>query len=162
MNKIFRWCRRNPLNAGLLGAIALSTAMSGGNLGQTASNLSTIRSLADQNNRQQAELDASIEAQKTKAEVAKARYQSGCVMVVASKDPQSFTSLSEGQPVIDSARKVPLPAGVVVCDALGMTGEIVPDESGRPVVGRMAFTGDQQVINAAKTRINAKYKAPSL
>lgn len=159
---VVKWCRRNPVNASLLAAIAISTAMGSGNLSQTASNLSTIRSLADQNNRQQAELEASIEAQKSKAEIAKARYQSGCVMVVASRNPKAFTSLTEGQPVIDNARKVPLPVGVVVCDANGMTGEIVPDESGRPVVGRLAFTGDQQVINAAKARINARYQVPSL
>ncbi|MBD1871232.1 hypothetical protein H6F95_28785 [Cyanobacteria bacterium FACHB-471] len=88
------------------------------------------------------------------AEIAEKRYSGGCVLVVASDDPSKFTSLTEGQPVLDAVRGVPLPAGTVVCDAFGNTARIVSVD-GNPVAGEFAFTGNKQVVEEAIAASNA-------
>jgi hypothetical protein len=81
-------------------------------------------------------------------------------MVVAMNNPKFFTTLSEGQPVMDRIRKTPLPIGTIVCDANGNTAKIVSVQ-GKPVVGELAFTGDRTLIEQAKKRANARYAIPN-
>ncbi|NEQ27820.1 MAG: hypothetical protein F6K28_54250, partial [Microcoleus sp. SIO2G3] len=71
-----------------------------------------------------------------------------------------YTSLSEGQPVIDRVRQTPLPAGTIVCDANGNTARIVPGVN-RQVVGELAFTGNQKIVQAARKRASARYALPN-
>ena len=80
-------------------------------------------------------------------------------MVVAFNSPDSLTALEDGRPVMDAARNRPLSAGAVVCDGFGNTGVIVKVDN-KPVVGEMAFTGNQNLIDAAKKRVNKRYLLP--
>ena len=80
-------------------------------------------------------------------------------MVVASNSPDSLTALEEGKPVLDAARKRPLPSGAVVCDGFGNTGVIVKIDK-TPVVGEMAFSGNQELVDAAKKRANKRFSLP--
>lgn len=105
---------------------------------------------------QQIQLRLSQAQAKQSAEMANARYQSGCVMVVATNSPSDFTTLTQGQPVIDRVRNVPLPDNTVVCDANGNTGEIIGG-----VVDRMAFTGDRSIVDAAMQRTGGLYRTPA-
>ena len=95
------------------------------------------------------------------AKVAESRYKKGCVIVVAEKEPDKFTSLTVGYPVIDWVRKTPLSAGTVVCDADGNTA-VIENIDGKPVVGKTAFTGNQKLIDKAKKKANAQYRVPNL
>lgn len=155
-----KWLKRNPVSAMFLGGIALSLALSQGNIRQNAAAVDNVRSIAQQNAASQMELQATEQSAQQRAKIAASRYQNGCVMVVASNAPNQFTSLSEGQPVMDAARHTPLPVGSIVCDANGNTAVIAPSANGQPVAAQMAFTGDRAVVKAAMERINAQYNAP--
>ena len=50
-------------------------------------------------------------------------------MVVSSNDKTQLTAITEGLPVIDSARNVPLSVGNIVCDSNGLTGGIIAGEN---------------------------------
>jgi hypothetical protein len=83
-------------------------------------------------------------------------------MVVSANDKTQLTSITEGLPVIDSARNVPLSVGNIVCDSNGLTGEIIAGENPKiPVVGNTAFTSDRTLVaNAAKRYRGTKYTMP--
>jgi hypothetical protein len=112
---------------------------------------------------EQARLTLAQDAAKQRDAIARQRYQDGCVMVVAANDRSQLTSITEGVPVIDSSRNVPLSVGNIVCDQLGLTGEIVanPTDPKVPVVGNTAFTSDRALVaNAAKRYRGTKYTMP--
>ncbi len=160
MNIIVKKIKRNPVSAAFGVGILACLAISNGNIQQNMRSLSAVREEAQRNNASDMMLHASQEAAQQQAEIAKSRYKAGCVMVVAMKDPNYYTSLTEGQPVLDRIRHTPLPAGTIVCDANGNTAKIVK-VNGQPVVGELAYTGDQSVVEAARKRhTNHKYSLP--
>ena len=148
-----------------LGAIALQNWLGGG-----FSGLQEMKVQGEQNRvlrstqqQEQAKLTLSQDAAKQKDAIARQRYQDGCVMVVSANDKTQLTSITEGLPVIDSARNVPLSVGNIVCDANGLTGEIIADPNNPkiPVVGNTAFTSDRTLVaNAAKRYRGTKYTMP--
>ena len=156
---ILKKLKRNPVSTafgvGILGCLMMSS----GNISKNISTLALVRDEAQKNNATDMMLHASQEATEARAEIAKQRYHSGCVMVVSMQHPDHYTSLSEGQPVLDRIRKTPLPVGTVVCDANGNTARIVKVDS-KPVVGEIAFTGDRTVVEAARKRHNRRYALP--
>ena len=148
-----------------LGAIALQNWLGGG-----FSGLQEMKVQGEQNRvlratqqQEQAKLTLSQDAAKQKDAIARQRYQDGCVMVVSANDKTQLTSITEGLPVIDSARNVPLSVGNIVCDANGLTGEIIADPNNPkiPVVGNTAFTSDRALVaNAAKRYRGTRYTMP--
>jgi hypothetical protein len=111
----------------------------------------------------QAEEEMRIQEQllESQAKVAESRFKKGCVIVVAVIDPKKFTSLTEGLPVIDWVRKTPLSSGTVVCDANGNTA-VIEKRDGKPVVGKTFYTGNQALIDKAKSKANAQYRVPNI
>ena len=147
-----------------LGAIALQNWLGGG-----FSGLQEMKIQGEQNRvlratqqQEQAKLTLSQDAAKQKDAIARQRYQDGCVMVVSANDKTQLTSITEGLPVIDSSRNVPLSAGNIICDSNGLTGEIIAGENPKiPVVGNTAFTSDRTLVaNAAKRYRGTKYTMP--
>ena len=147
-----------------LGAIALQNWLGGG-----FSSLQEMKVQGEQNRvlratqqQEQAKLTLSQDAAKQKDAIARQRYQDGCVMVVSGNDKTQLTAITEGLPVIDSARNVPLSVGNIVCDSNGLTGEIIAGENPKiPVVGNTAFTSDRTLVaNAAKRYRGTKYTMP--
>jgi hypothetical protein len=155
---------RNLLILG--GAIVLQQFLGGG-----FSGLKDLQAQGEANRQQrayqqqeQARLQLSQDAAKQKDTIARQRYESGCVMVVSSDDKTKLTALTEGQPVIDSARNVPLSVGNIVCDSHGLTGEIIPDLKNPqvPIVGNTAFTHDREIIAKAMQRYQGiKFTMPN-
>ncbi len=120
-----------------------------------------IRSAQQQ---EQTRLTLSQDAVKQRDTIARERYEKGCVMVVASDDKTKLTAITEGLPVYDSARKIPLSAGNIVCDSNGLTGEIVVNVLDKltPVVSNTAFTSDRAIVAAAMKRYQGtRYTMPS-
>jgi hypothetical protein len=111
---------------------------------------------------EQARLTLAQDAATQRDTIARQRYEKGCVMVVASDNKTKLTSITEGLPVIDGARNVPLSVGNIVCDQNGLTGEIIAGENPKiPVVGNTAFTADRSLVaNAAKRYQGIKYTMP--
>ena len=148
-----------------LGAIALQNWLGGG-----FSGLQEMRVQGEQNRvlratqqQEQAKLTLAQDASKQRDAIARQRFQDGCVMVVSANDKAKLTSITEGLPVIDSARNVPLSVGNIVCDSNGLTGEIVvnPTDAKTPIVGNTAFTSDRALVaNAAKRYRGTRYTMP--
>ena len=152
--------RRNPIGTMFIGGIAISLIFSQGNIRQNASAIDGARQIAQANAANQLQLQATEQANQQRAKIAESRYQSGCVVVVALNDPGQFTTLSEGQPVLDRARNAPFPVGTVVCDSFGNTAVIAPDASGQPVATQLAFTGNKAIVQAAVNGIPAQLNQP--
>jgi hypothetical protein len=77
-------------------------------------------------------------------------------MVSALISPGEYTALTIGAPVIDRVRNVPFSDGVEVCDAYGLTGQIVGGVAALP-----ARTGDRDLIEQAMQRTPALYRPPA-
>ncbi len=121
------------------------------------------RALRSTQQQEQAKLTLSNDAAKQRDTIARQRYEAGCVMVVSANDRSQLTSITEGIPVIDASRNVPLSIGNIVCDQNGLTGEIIADPNSPkiPVVGNTAFTSDRNLVaNAAKRYRGTKYTMP--
>jgi hypothetical protein len=121
------------------------------------------RALRSTQQQEQAKLTLSNDAAKQRDTIARQRYEAGCVMVVSANDRSQLTSITEGLPVIDASRNVPLSIGNIVCDSNGLTGEIIADPNNPkiPVVGNTAFTSDRNLVaNAAKRYRGTKYTMP--
>lgn len=144
---------RNKLNIALLIIAAIATLTSKDNITQNAMQMSELRSKMQLNSAQQMDLLASEDNRAELEKVAIARYQKGCIFVVATNAPSNLTALQEGKPVLDSVTKHPIAAGSVVCDESGNTAEIV---SGKPpTASNFAFTGNREIIEAAIKRAGA-------
>jgi hypothetical protein len=153
---------RNLIIAGI--AIGLQQSVGGG-----FSGLSEMKAQGEQNRltraaqqQQQATLTLAQDAAIQRDTIARQRYEKGCIMVVASDDKTKLTAITEGLPVIDGARNVPLSVGNIVCDSNGLTGEIIAGENPKiPVVGNTAFTSDRDLVaKAAKRYTGIRYTMP--
>lgn len=154
-----KWIERNPMNAAYFFGFCVCLAIASPNIKANMAAMGEVQKLTQDNNTKQMWLMASQQSIESQAEIADSRYKSGCIMVVASNSPDSLTALEEGKPVLDAARKRPLPSGAVVCDGFGNTGVIVKTRK-TPVVGEMAFTGNQELVDAAKKRANKRFSLP--
>ncbi len=157
-----RKIKRNKVSIGFAVAIAGCFALNSGEIQKNMATVGEARKIAQMNAAKDMELRLSQQQAQMQSEIAIERYQAGCVLVVTKEDPNTFTSLSEGQPVIDSKRETPLPAGTIVCDANGNTGKIVKSDRGEEVVGEMAFTGNAQIVSSARQRASqVRYVLPT-
>jgi hypothetical protein len=149
----------------VVAAIALQNYVGGGFSGLQEMKVQgeANRALRSTQQQEQAKLTLSNDAAKQRDTIARQRYEAGCVMVVSANDRSQLTSITEGLPVIDSSRNVPLSIGNIVCDSNGLTGEIIADPNNPkiPVVGNTAFTSDRNLVaNAAKRYQGTKYTMP--
>jgi hypothetical protein len=155
------WLEKNP-NVAILFFIgctilALSRTTIEANL--QSSNMIQAANRAKSEKEKQMEISEALLAKQEA--IAKKRFQKGCIMVVAMKAPDKFTSLTEGSPVIDRVRKTPLGANNVVCDRNGGTSVLVRNQEGESVVGEIFYTGDSALIKNASKNANARYALPN-
>ena len=115
--------------------------------------LSMDRARISESAAQTRQLQESAEAVKQRDAIATQRYKNGCRIVVAVNSPRNLATLTDGEPVLDRISHKPLPAGTVVCDGNGNTAVLIPNQQGKPVVGQMAFTGQQQLAIAQVQKI---------
>lgn len=146
----------------LIAGVAFLTALpSLGGLFQSTGNMNQLRTEAARLQERSHVLQLTQQEIAAADEIARHRFEHGCIPVVA-PDLENYASLVDGQPVVDRTTGVPLPIGTVVCDAHGNTGVMVPDQSGSPVVGAMAYTGDRAVVQARLAQFQgASYSQPT-
>lgn len=89
--------------------------------------------------------------------IAVQRFQDGCILVVSSNDATAAVSIVEGQPVLDWHTRQPLPNNTVVCSSSGTTA-IIQNQ----VASLLAYTGNQEVIDAAMHRAGFVYETDSV
>ncbi|MBD2054795.1 hypothetical protein H6F88_01940 [Oculatella sp. FACHB-28] len=148
------WIKRNPISSAAIALMVLAGAANYSTISQNMQATGRVREKAMEHSEFNQQLQATSLFVEQQAEIAEQRYSEGCVLVVASNDPTKFTSLTEGQPVLDSVRNVPLPAGTVVCDVFGNTARIVSLD-GQPVASEFAYTGNKQLVDDAIAASNA-------
>ncbi|WP_445634497.1 hypothetical protein NSTC745_06320 [Nostoc sp. DSM 114161] len=153
-----KYLRRNPMVAVFFFGLCVCFALSSGNIKSQWNAAAILQQKAQENTSKQWNLALSQQQAEEAAKIAEARYTKGCKLVVSKKSPNNFTTLTEGKSIFDRARNAPLPVGTVVCDAYGNTAKIVEGE----VVGEIAFTGNQAVIDKVVKRSKAKYSSPNL
>lgn len=153
-----RFFKENPLALVGIGIVAIGvvTSNSSGKFQSMQQTSQMVQQQRQADSQQHVQLQLSEARAKQSAAMANSRYQSGCVMVVAANSPADFTTLTQGQPVIDRVRNVPLPDNTVVCDANGNTGEIIGG-----VIDRVAFTGDRAIVEAAMRHTGGLYHTPA-
>jgi hypothetical protein len=110
------WVKRNPVAAGAIALMALAAAFNYPTIAQNMKATGRVREKALVNSELTQQLEATNIFAEQQAAIAEQRYSDGCIVVVASNDPTKFTSLTEGQPVLDAVRGVPLPTNTIVCD----------------------------------------------
>lgn len=97
---------------------------------------------------QQLEIEESLASQRR--ELAESRYQNGCVFVVVDA---TYVTLPMNAPIINAVSGFPIPANTAVCDVYGNTATVGAD--GVPIAETFAFSGNTEVINAARDRANS-------
>jgi hypothetical protein len=147
----------SPIQLGGIAILAyLGITQGSGNLASYQQQSQLIAQQRQGSQLKTAQLQASEQEAKALEKIANDRYDRGCEMVFApdksGKITDRTTSITEGSPVIDSSRKVPLSPGVIVCDRTGLTAKIISSPSGQPVAGELAFTSDRARISKAIAR----------
>ncbi|MBW4419828.1 MAG: hypothetical protein KME13_11435 [Myxacorys californica WJT36-NPBG1] len=149
-NRQKRQLQRNKVNIGI-GIVALiATVASIPNMAQNAQQMGTLREKMNAQTAEQMDILASEDDKTEKEKIADARYERGCIFVVALSDKTKLANIQEGRPVLDGVTKFPLAAGSVVCDDSGNTAEIIKGKP--PTASKLAFTGNQEIVQKALDR----------
>ncbi len=111
-------------------------------------------------------------------EIAEERYRNHCTMIFSLNQKDHYTAITEGEPIFKGelaaqfrGKKIDLrrlhksnflPAGMEVCDVYGNSAKLIQDPTlnGLAVARDLANTGNQDLINAAKTRDRGIYSNP--
>ena len=157
-SRFTKYLERNPMTAVFFFGLCVCFALSSGNIKSQMNVIASLQQKAQENTSQEWNLTLSQSLIEAQAKIAEARYTKGCKLVVSKKSPDRFTTLTLGKPILDRVRNTPLPVGTVVCDAYGNTARIVAGK----VVGEIAFTGNQAVIDRVAKKSKAKYSSPNL
>jgi hypothetical protein len=155
-----KFLRRNPRYAWIFVGLCMCFAISYPNIKANWEGMSQLQAATRENTQKAWKLKASEQAADEQAKIAEQRYKDGCLVIVSTKNPNNYTTLTEGEPVYDRTRNVPLPVGTKVCDRYGNTGKIVEGQDGTPVVGELAFTGNSEVIALVGRKSRARYSPP--
>lgn len=146
----------NPLAIVGVGIVAVGLFTSGSKLQTMNQTSQMVREQRETSQRKHIQLQLSEAEIKQNEPIAKSRYERNCIMVSALISPGEYTALTVGAPVVDRVRNVPFSDGVEVCDAYGLTGQIVNGVAALP-----ARTGDRVLVEQAMQRTPALYHAPA-
>ena len=146
----------NPLAIVGVGIVAIGLFTSGGKLQTMSQTSEMVRQQREATQQERVQLQLAEAEIKQNEPIAQGRYERNCIMVSALVSPGEYTGLSLGQPVIDRVRNVPFADGNEVCDAYGMTAQIVSGVAALP-----ARTGDRALIEHAMQRTPALYRNPA-
>lgn len=173
-----KWIRRNQTEAVLFAIGIGMLALNSGGITKMLAEQEANRQIATQNNQLVHQIQLANEKNKELAEVANARFDAGCELILSLEKPDRYRALSEGTPVLDGAladkyrdrlNEAPpqafLPAGKTVCDTYGATAVLVNEpiasKGGQvyPVARQFAVTEDRERIRKAMERVRAKWFA---
>ena len=146
----------NPLAIVGVGIVAIGLFTNGGKLQTMSQTSQMVREQRETSQRQHIQLQLSEAEVKQNEPIAQGRFERNCIMVSALISPGEYTALTIGAPVIDRVRNVPFADGNEVCDAYGMTAQIVGGVAALP-----ARTGDRALIEQAMQRTPALYRPPA-
>jgi hypothetical protein len=134
----------------IFGGLALiSIAFSHKDIQQNMNSMSEIRNQISASSLKQSKLATQLEFEQKQAKIAEARYQAGCVLVVAAENARNLATIEEGDIIRDRTNGKPLPNNSVICDGNGNTGVIKDNK-----VDLIAFTGNRELVIQQVKRIN--------
>jgi len=139
-----------------VGIVAIGMFTNGGQIQSMQQTSQLVRQQREATQQERVQLQLAEAEIKQNEPIANGRYERNCIMVSALVSPGEYTGLSLGQPVIDRVRNVPFADGNEVCDAYGMTAQIVDGVAALP-----AQTGDRALIEQAMQRTPALYRNPA-
>ena len=151
-----QFLKDNPIALLGVGIVALGMFTNGGQIQSMQQTSKLVRQQREATQREHLQLQLSAAEIKQNEPIAQGRYERNCIMVSALISPGEYTGLSIGEPVIDRVRNVPFADGNEVCDAYGMTAQIVDGVAALP-----ARTGDRALIEQAMQRTPALYRNPA-
>jgi hypothetical protein len=128
----------NPIALLGVGIVGIGLFTNGGQLQSMQQTSQLVRQQREATQQERVQLQLAEAEIKQNEPIAQGRYERNCIMVSALISPGEYTALSLGQPVIDRVRNVPFADGNEVCDAYGMTAQIVDGVAALP-----ARTGDR-------------------
>ena len=146
----------NPIALLGVGIVAIGMFTNGGQIQSMQQTSQLVRQQREATQQERVQLQLAEAEIKQNEPIANGRYERNCIMVSALVSPGEYTGLSLGQPVIDRVRNVPFADGNEVCDAYGMTAQIVGGVAALP-----ARTGDRALIEQAMQRTPALYRNPA-
>jgi hypothetical protein len=149
MNAFDRIARRPVFYAGLA-LIAVQLFLSAPGLEAQMQEQETRRTDRMAERKSQKDMQLADKARAERAQIALARYQTGCLRVINRDNNDKPISLNEGEPVLDYWNQKPIAAGVVVCDNFGVTGVIDANQK----VSELAVLLDLRLIPDAITKVN--------
>lgn len=129
----------------LITALGIPTVLSSTQDHQTRLN----RATGQQQGLAQSEMDNEVLA--NAKEIALARVESGCLLIV-DLDTSTFVAITEGARMVDPVSRNPLPPNVPVCDWVG--GTAITDKDG--VLINYAFLGDPDLIAEHVSKSNGR------
>ena len=146
----------NPIALIGVGIVAIGMFTNSGQIQSMQQTSQMVRQQREATQQERVQLQLAEAEIKQNEPIAQGRYERNCIMVSALISPGEYTGLSLGQPVIDRVRNVPFADGNEVCDAYGMTAQIVDGVAALP-----ARTGDRALIEQAMQRTPALYRNPA-
>lgn len=127
----------------------VSLALSSNDIKLSMQSMSEIRQQLGSQSLKQTKLSEQFKFEQSQAKIAEARYQLGCVLIVAPENVRNLATLEEGDVIRDRTNGKSLPNNTVICDGNGNTG-VIKDG----LVGLIAFTGNRDLVIQQVNRIN--------
>ena len=163
MQTVRKYIKRNPVQCSLAGGAIVLILLNFGTISKSLEQNSRQREALGAANQSITQLQLSEQNRLRIAEIANARYDAGCELIINGNDRRKYTSLIPGEGVLngnyepspDLPPSAYLPAGTVVCDAFGNTA-VLKDEAVAsrgnqvyPVARDFASTQDRDRIRRA-------------
>lgn len=144
----------------IFGSLALiSIAFSHKDIKQNMDSMSEIRNQIGRQSLKQTKLENQFDFEQKQAKIAEARYQAGCILIVAKENERNLATIQEGDVISDRNNGKTLPNNSVICDGHGNTAVIKDGKA-----DLVAFTGDRTLVIQQVKRINGAklfYYTPS-
>lgn len=144
-----RFWRKHGAKCIFGGAALLSLALSSNDIKQNMQSMSEIRQQLGTQNLKQTKLEEQFKFEQQQAKIAEARYNAGCVLIVAPENVRNLATLEEGDVIRDRTNGKSLPDNTVICDGSGNTGVIKDGKA-----GLIAFTGNRDLVIQQVKRVN--------
>lgn len=149
--------KRYPIESILIAGFAIAIACDSPHILEQLRSSSELRSIAEANNNKNMRMRVALQFAADSADIARQRYETGCLVILDRTDKNQYASIVEGKPVKDRSDSL-IPQNTIVCDGYGNTA-IISLVKGLPVATQVAFTGDRTAIVKARKFESAIYSS---
>jgi hypothetical protein len=149
--------KRYPIESIVFAGFIITIACDTPHILQQLGASTELRNVAEANNHKNMQMKLTLQFAADSADIARQRYQTGCLVILDKTDKNQYASIVEGKPVKDRSDSL-IPQNTIVCDGYGNTA-IISLVKGIPVATQVAFTGDRVAISKARKFESAIYSS---